>query len=207
MSNNTDESLADEGTEVVDATGPQVEAEDFDWNAFLSGVRSTRRAVKVYGRADLVADMEEAAGNYRDDMPAQEKKRLVAEITRLRDEFEASGRWFVAEARSSDWQEKFRKDAAKRLGVDIGEDESDPSPEQVAGRKAVQTEQAAAQIVSPTGVTAEGLARLGEINEGELNKIVTAVAFANGQQAQSAGVLKRDFSPAPSAQKRGSTKR
>lgn len=210
-----DRSLADEAKQghddIVDAS-PAIDAEDFDFEEFLSGVRPTRRAVKVYARADLVAQMEEVAGGFRDDLPAQAKKKVLAEITALREQFEASGRWFVAEARSAEWVEKFREDASKTAGdtgsLDAAED--DLTPEQIRARQRVTLMQAAAQVVSPKGVTTEGLERLGEVAPAELNKIIAAVTFANRQSAASAQVLSRDFSPAPSAksgQRRGSSSR
>lgn len=210
-----DRSLADDLTpaidEAVDVT-PGVDAEDFDFEAFLSGVRPTRRAVKVYARADLVAQMEEVAGGYRDDLPAQAKKKVLAEVTRLRDEFEASGRWFVAEARSSEWVEKFREDATKKAG-DTGPldaEQDDLTEAQKSAREKVTLMQTAAQVVSPSGVTVDGLERLGDIAPAELNKIIAAVTFANRQSAGSAQVLTRDFSQghsAKSGQRRGSSSR
>lgn len=192
--------LYDESADPSVDVSPDVDAEDFDFGAFLDGVRATRRAVKVYARADLVAQMDEVAGGYRDDLPAQAKKKILAEVTRLSEEFEASGRWFVTEARSKEWIDDFRAKTARRLGVDPAdsvEADGDLTPEQREARKAVLLEQVAAQVVVPSGVTAEGLARLGQVNVGELNKIVTAMAYANSQSA--AKGMARDFSPAPSA--------
>lgn len=201
MSTDPEKMLYEETPEApVDVT-PEVDVEDFDFEAFLSGVRATRRAVKVYARADLVAQMEEVAGGYRENMPAAAKKKILAEVTRLRDEFEASGRWFVAEARSSEWVEKFREDATQRAG-DTGAldaEQDDLTPEQVKARQQVTLMQTAAQIVSPSGVTVDGLERLGQIAPAELNKVIAAVTFANRQSAGSAQVLTRDFSQGRSA--------
>lgn len=195
-----DETLASAPVETVDVTETQT-VEDFDFESWLAGARPTRRAVKVYGRADLVAQMDEVAGGYRDDLPAARKREIAGEVERLKGEFEASGRWFVLEARSSEWQDRFRKDTAKSLGVDIASEDT-PLEElthaQVDARRVVTLHQAAAQVASPSGVTPEGLARLGEINEGELNKIIVAAVMANSKTAQSADVLTRDFSPKPS---------
>ena len=47
----------------------------------------------------------------------------------------------------------------------------------------------------------EGLAKLGEINEGELDKLMIKMTQANSEAAGNAGVLTLDFSP------RRSTKR
>lgn len=198
-----------EAPEVVDASAA-LDAEDFDWEQFLAGARPTRRAVKVYARADLVGRMEEVAAQYRDDMPAAQKKKIAAEVTALRDQFESSARWFVAEKRSSDWVKTFRKDTAARLGLDVGDEseDADVTDEQQAARRRVTLEQAAAQIVTPSGTTADHLERLGDINEGELNKVIVAVQFANTQMAQAASVVTRDFSQGRSGKtppKRGSS--
>lgn len=210
-----DVSLADEPTPDIDEAvdvSPGVDAEDFDFEAFLSGVRPTRRAIKVYARADLVAKMEEAAGGLRDDMPAQAKKQVLKEVTRLREEFEASGVWFIAEARSQEWVNQFREDAAKKVGDTGPEDaKSDElTPAQIQARTKITLMQTAAQVVSPTNVTAEGLERLGNLAPTELNKIIAAVTVANVQSAGSAQVLTRDFSQGHSGknvQRRGSSSR
>lgn len=210
----SDESLGDAAVETVDVT-PEIDAEDFDFESFLAGARPTRRAVKIYRRADLVAAIEEAAGpllQREDDdhrpLNAAEKK-AAKEVARLREEFEASGVWFVAEARSRDWQTKTREEIAKRLGLDLGDDvpADEVTDAHREARYTVSLHMAAEQIAIPSGATAEGLRRLGQINEGELTKVLVAVYTANAQQAQAAGVLTRDFSPAPSAPARGSTKR
>lgn len=208
-----DRSLADvpgEAFGLVDVS-PEVEPEDFDFEAFLSGVRPTRRAVQVFARADLVAVMEEVAGEYAaaedDGAPAAKRKAIAARFTEAREAFLASGRWFVLEKRSSEWIEKFRKGTAARLDITLPEDDEKMGTDD---RMAMLLEQLAAQIASPTGVTAAGLRKLYEANEGEVSKLVTAMTFVNTQLGQSAKVLARDFSLARSVKsdpKRGSSSR
>lgn len=48
--------------------------------------------------------------------------------------------------------------------------------------------------MTPTGVTAEALAVMLDRAAGEVNKLIVAMTFANQQVADSAGVLKLDFS-------------
>lgn len=182
--------------ETVDTTVAPT-PEDFDFEAWLGGVRATRRSVKVYARADLVGRMEEVAATYRDDLPAAAKRKIEADVLALRAEFEESGRWFTLEARSSEWVKDFRAETARRLKLDVGDesaDVADLSPEQVRAREAVTLEQVAAQTVVPSGVTSAMLARMQSVAETEVSKLVVAMVMANSQQAQSAAVLTRDFS-------------
>lgn len=204
-----DESLGDvaTGIESVDVT-PDVKAEDFDWDAFLHGVRPTRRAVKVYQRADLVAVMEEAAGGYRDDLPAAEKRKIRDEVLRLREQFEASGRWFVAEARSADRIDKVRQDAADRHGITLppadakGDDALIPRADYDKIERAILAD----AIAIPSGTTEERLAALAEHAPTEYPKLLVAMRAANSKLAQSAEVLTRDFSQGRS-EGRGSSSR
>ncbi len=198
---------AESGAAFVKDTSADVEVEDFDFDAFLAGVRSTRRSTKVYARADLVATMEELAQAYEDSTVAAERTRIINEFDKARDDFHASGRWFTVEKRSGEWVEKFRADTAKRLGLNLGDgedDKGDPDAQMTA-----LLHQLAEQVVVPSGVTYEGLRRLYDVNEGELNKLIVAGAMANQQQAESAKVVSPGFSLRPSAKKpaTGSSKR
>lgn len=196
----SDESLADGPTETVDVS-PALEPTDFDFEAFLQGVRPTRRAVRVYARPDLVAQMEEVAGTFRDDLPAAQKKKVRDEVLALRAQFDASATWFVAEARSAERQERVRQESAKRHGFTIpgpdaeGEDALIPR----ADFDKLMRDLLVDSIVLPTGVTAEGLARFAEASPTEYPKLITAMQQANTMLAQNTQVVTRDFSPAPSA--------
>lgn len=169
----------------TDATAPLPEPEEFDFAAWLGGVRPTRRAVRLYARADVLGRMEEIAGLI-EDAEGEQADALVDEFEELQRTFEASGRWFFVEARSAEWVEDFRRVYKRDHGI-----KGDPGDRQ---RIAIILAQLAEQIVSPAGVTAEMLERLHEANAGELNKLVVAVTMANDQVAQSAAVLKLDFS-------------
>ena len=207
MSKN-DESLGDvTSPEPVDAT-PKIDAEDFDWDSFLQGVRPTRRAVRIYARADLVADMEEVAAGYRDDLPAAEKRKIAERVAALREEFEASARWFVAEARSADRVDKVRREAAKRHGITLPPDDATGDEALISRADYDTLERAivADAIVVPSGLTEEGLARLAEAAPTEYPKLVVAMKQANSRLAQNAEVLTRDFSRGRSAA-RGSKQR
>lgn len=163
---------------------------DFDFGAWLEGVRPTRRAVRLYARADLIGRMEEIAGEAgeaekRGDTDAMEA--FVDEMESLREAFDASARWFVVEARSPEWVDDFHRVRARDMGIKKGE----PGERQ---KQQILLEQLAEQIVTPSGVTAEALAVMLDRSAGELNKLIVAMTFANQQVADSAGVLKLDFS-------------
>lgn len=179
------------GPVVVDSTGP-VTPEDFDVEAFLAGMRPTRRSVKLYPSAHLVGRMEEIAGLIEAADPD-------ASVDDLIDEFEAckaafrDGQWWTVEKRSSEWINRFRADAAKALGLDV-KALDDPEQDLNEQRAEVVLRQVAAQVVVPSGVTYETLRAMIETNEGEVNKLIVAVEFANTQLAESAKVLTLDFS-------------
>ena len=168
-----------------DASAPLPSPEDFDIAGWLSGVRPTRRAVKLYARADVLARMEEISGTVA-DLPDDEIDDLLAEFEQLREAFEASARWFVVEARSPEWVEDYQRTAKQAMGI-----KKDPGERQ---KVAILLGQLAEQIVTPEGVEVAHLERLHEVNAGELNKLVVAMTMANGQVAESAKVLTLDFS-------------
>lgn len=198
---------SESGAAFVKDTSTDVDVEDFDFDAFLAGVRSTRRSTKVYAKADLVATLEELAEEHADATSAADKARIAKEFDRVRDEFWDSGQWFTVEKRSGEWVEKFRADTAKRLGLNLGDGEDDKGDPDA--QMTVLLHQLAEQVVVPSGVTYEGLRRLYDVNEGELNKVIVAGGMANQQMAQSAKVLSPGFSLRPSAKKpaTGSSKR
>ena len=163
---------------------------DFDFGAWLEGVRPTRRAVRLYARADLIGRMEEIAGEAGDAEKSGDTDALdalVDEMETLRETFDESARWFVVEARSPEWVDDFHRVRAHDINVKKGE----PGERQ---KQQILLAQLAEQIVSPSGVTAEALAVMLDRSAGELNKLIVAMTFANQQVSDSAGVLKLDFS-------------
>lgn len=174
--------------------------EDFDFDEWLSGVRGTRRAVRVYARADLVAEMEKVAEGYHDDLPAKERRRIADEVLALREQFEASGAWFVTEARSNERIKRVRDASAKRRGITLPADDAtgDEAMIPVADWTLIERDLLVDAIVSPA-VDFDGLSRLAEVAPTEYVKLAVAMRQANSALAQNAGVVTRDFSPAPSA--------
>ena len=172
-------------TPIIDATEPP-EVEDFDFDAWLAGVRPTRRSVKLYGRADLIGRMEEIAAQIEDAV-GDDAEDLIDEFETAKDAFDASARWFVVEARSPEWVDDFHRTRARAIGIKKGE----PGERQ---KQQILLEQLAEQIVSPTGITPQALVTLLDRNAGELNKLIVAMTFANTSVAESAKVLTLDFS-------------
>lgn len=170
---------------IRDVTPELPEPEDFDVSAWLGGVRPTRRAVRLYGRADVLARMDEIVSLVNNLPDGEEVDALIDEFEELKTQYH-DGRTFVVEGRSPEWVEHFQRAALDAMGVKKGDGGR-------GQRVQVLLAQLADQIVIPQ-VTVEQLAKLNEANAGELNKLVVAMTFANNQLGESAEVLKVDFS-------------
>lgn len=69
-------------TEHVNDHEPAAEPEDFDLEAWLAGARPPERSVTVYGRADLVADLEALEAEY--DVARSTDRRLSGPAATIR---------------------------------------------------------------------------------------------------------------------------
>ena len=195
-----DRALGEEPTEVstVDVS-PATEPEDFDFDEFLAGARPTRRAVQVFAKAHLVAEMEEMASEYdradSDGATRATLKGIEDRFTAARAEFYGSGRWFVCEARSSERIDHVRKDAARRHGITLPPDDATGDDAMIprADYDTIQRAILADSIVSPS-VTEDALARMASHLPTEYPKLVVAMQQANSRLAEGAQVLTRDFS-------------
>lgn len=166
-----DESLA--GSPDVEDITEGATPEDFDFDAFVAGVRPGRRAVRVTARADLVAETEKLVIQF-DDLDDEDKEgelaeQILEEYQALKAQILGSRRTFVVEARS----DHRRREVAKRmekLGIDK------------PGKKASEEEHAdynrelalhclADAIVVPSNVTVEGLRKLYETASSEVDKL------------------------------------
>lgn len=202
MNNKSERALGDPGTDpdnggesqeldeslLVDTTVTPV-ADDFDLDAWLAGVRPTRRSVKLYPHAHLVARMEQIADTIEAAPKTQDVDDLIDEFEQLKTQFR-DGIWFTLEKRSSEWQHRWRKDLCKRLNLREDKDED---------LAIIVLHQIAEQIVSPPGVTYNQLRTLRETNEGECNKLMFTLTAVNQVVAEKAAVLDRDFSGRRSA--------
>lgn len=179
---------------------PALNLTNFDLDAWVLGVRPTRRSVKLYPQADLVARMEQLADQIDSTPKDVDVDDLLAEFERLRTQFR-DGVWFTVERRSSEWEKHFRTTTAKRLGMTLDKD-GDP-----VGQDDTMTlvlHQMVEQIIGPPGVTYAHLRSLYEANEGELTKLLNTWQNVQRNLAESAGVLKRDFSGRRSPERRTS---
>lgn len=189
-----------DASDIADTT-PDVTPQDFDPVAFLAGVRPQRRAVILYSRGDLIADMEIAATRIErmsDDDP--DLNDAIDEFEALRARFRASGAWWEVEARSQDWQDEARRTAAEALGVSKADYDADML--HPAQRQRILLEQLAGQIVTPSGVSAETLAAMVAVAETEVAKLVVAMTLVNSRLAQKSDVLDVDFSQRRSGNRR-----
>lgn len=219
MTDMRDESALGEGTDMVPEPGqpalendvelvdvsPPLDPDDFDFDAFLEGARPFRRAVRLFMRADLVADLDEISAQIVNAPKDADTTSLVERFDAVKAEFYASGRWFVLESRSAEWVEAQRKLLAKEFGLSIKKTgELGDGPRREEALEQMTHELLRRQIVTPTVVSREGLATLAERSPGEYRKLLVTQGFVNSNLAERSGVLTVDFSRGPSAATEGS---
>lgn len=193
-----------DGLETVDVS-PPLDPEDFDFEAFLAGARPFRRAVRLFMRADLIADLDELGARITNAPDGTDTSGLVTRFYDVKREFYDSGRWFVLEARSPEWVEAQRKEMVKEFGLSLKKDGSvGDGPRRDEALESMTHEMLLRQIVTPTGVTRAGLAALADRSPGEYRKLLAAQGFVNANLAERSGVLTVDFSRGPSAGTEGS---
>ena len=183
---------------ITDTTPEPEKPEDFDFEQFLAGFRRTRRTVTLYQRPDLIGEMERIADLIDMQPDDADVSDLVDQFEAVRAEF-TRGTPVTIEGRSMEWIEEFQK--AEETTLPLPED---ATPEQHAERNITVTlRQMVAQIVDPQGFTVDALRSLQETNPAEVNKLLTAMTYANVSVPESAKVLTRDFSQRRSAARRG----
>ena len=174
-----------------------VDPASYSFDELVAGIRPTKRYVRVLANAHLLARLEELVVEITTADPSQNVDDKIDEFETLQ-AAAYRGTDFVIIGRSKEWVKRFRARTAEALGVDVGVwkfGDMAVDEKYADARQAVLLEQLAAQIEKPEGATAEGLAKLGEINEGELDKLMVKMTQANSEAAGSAGVLTLDFSP------------
>lgn len=187
---------------VVDTTGDP-KPEDFDPQAFIAGMRPTRRAVKLYQGGDLLARLDQLAAKINatpDGDPALDA--MIDEFDQIRGQY-TGGAWWEVEGRSDDWVDRLRRQAAADLGHgDIFDPDRDDLGLPLDVRQEILMRQLAAQIVVPSGVTVDMLKLMQQQAEPELGKLFVAVTFCNKRLGQSSDVLTVDFSQRRSGNRR-----
>ena len=181
---------------LTDSTRP-LDAATFDLDAFLNGVRPTRRTVKIHERADLVGAMDYIVAQIDAAPEGEDVDHLIEQYTEARDTFLAGVTYWTVEKRSSEWLKAHREATARELSITINKDGEAANAK---GGLTLLLEQVAAQVVEinsqPAEVTAEQLRKMYDANEGEVNKLVAAVENVNTAMAQHSAkdLVTRDFS-------------
>lgn len=175
----TDETLGDTTTEEVDddALGadvtdvtPETTPEDFDFDEFVSGVRPGRRAVRVYGRPDLMAELEQIkfrAEQLGDD-DTEDATDLMEQFREVTRQIKDSSRVFVVEARSDARTKVLMKQIGPEPGNKATRDERDEWNSELALLRLADA------IITPSKVSVESLRKLREANEPEFGKLLGA---------------------------------
>lgn len=177
-----DDSLA--GDDIVDIT-EDVTPEDFDFDAFVDGVRPGRRAVRVTMRADLVAEIDQIAiqAEALEDPNGEEAQALLNRFEQIKEQITASQKVFVVEARSEHRMRQIVKQMEKlgvtKPGKKADEDEIREYNEELALRRLADA------IVVPSNVSVDGLRKINEVAESEINKLFGALHDANTNPTKS----------------------
>ena len=171
-----DETLA--GDDVVDITN-DLTPEDFDFDAFVDGVRPGRRAVRVTGRADLAAEVDQIAiqAEALEDPNGEEAQALYDRFEQIQAQITASQHVFVVEARSDHRGRQIVKQMEKQgitePGKKASQDEIQEWNEEVAIRRLADA------IIIPSNVTVDVLKKFQERVPSEVNKLFGAFHQVN----------------------------
>lgn len=160
----TEESIGE--TSVKTQTEDALDATTFDVAAWVAGVKPVRRATTVYGRVDLLADMD----LLHEQINAAKIEEDYARVTELRrkcekvaETIQASAVDIVVEGWGADRLKQFH-DQLKEVDVE---------------REDAYLMQIAAQIVEPVGFTADLVRQLFEVSPQQGNQIFGIVSQAN----------------------------
>lgn len=171
-----DESLA--GDDVVDITN-DLTPEDFDFDAFVDGVRPGRRAVRVTMRADLAAEIDQIAiqAEALEDPNGDEAQALYDRFEQIQAQIVASQRMFVVEARSDHRGRQIIKQMEKQGITEPGKKATQAEIQEWNEEVAIR--RLADAIVIPSNVTVDGLKKLEERAPSEVNKLYGAMHQVN----------------------------
>lgn len=159
---------------IVDAS-PALDPATFDLTAWINGATSTVRAVTLYQRADLLAEVDELNRQLRlaESIPEGDRgmgdpspQGIRRKLEQVAGEFQASAVVFKVESRSTDARERIAKRAKKQGVTDENE---------------VVLHQLVDAIKEPAGVTVEHLRTLNERSEAQVRLLMTAASMANVQ--------------------------
>lgn len=190
--------------EIRDTTQP-LNVGTFDLEAFINGVRPTRRTVTLHMRGDLIGVMDRLGSLIEATPDGPEVDELIEQFEDAKAQFLAGVAHWTVEKRSTEWVNAQREACAKAAGIKLDKDGTAPDAE--SGLHLL-LDQIANQVVEvngqPVEITANQLRKMYDANEGEVNKLVVAVENVNTKVAQSAkDVLSRDFSQRSSTGRSG----
>src|SRR5690625_1008972 len=178
--------------DIVDVT-EDLNVEDFDFAAFVEGVRPGRRAVKITMRADLMVELDRIIAEYEASSKTErDEEDLLERYNAVKAEIIASERIFVVEARSDSRINEI-KDEMRRLGK--------PEPNRKATaemrsdwREELLLRRLADAIITPSNVTYHGLIRLRKASEAQINKLVGTMQMVNSDPTAGLKGVTPDFS-------------
>lgn len=178
--------------DIIDIT-EELNVEDFDFDAFVDGVRPGRRAVKITMRADLMLELDRIIAEYEaTDKEDRDEEELLTRFNAVKAEVIASQRLFVVEARSD-----ARIDEIKEEMRTLGK----PEPNRKATeemrrewREELLLRRLADAIITPSNVTYEGLAKLREVAESQINLLVGTMQMVNSNPTDGVKGVTPDFS-------------
>lgn len=176
-----DESL---GGETFDAT-ENLDVEDFDFAEFVAGVRPGRRAVTVTMRADLYAEIDKLAAELESGKIGEDRaEEVLAKFREIKQQIVDSQRVFVVEARA-DYRTEEIIDSMRKSGH-VKPKANAPKHLQDAWNVELMLRRLADSIVTPSNVTYEGLVKLREVAESQINLLAGAVVSVNAGESPSA---------------------
>lgn len=188
-------SIADKPEVEIDETEP-AERGPLSTDEFLSGVRKQRRSVKIRPNLHVLADMQRLIDTIEDAPEDADVDDLIDEYETAKAAF-LEHEWWVVEQRTPERRRHVRREAAKRLGIELhddGENVAEDDQDQTSAA-AVEAHVIADHVVSPEGVTAEQVRALYEGSPGEYTKLDFGVSrVMRVLDEEAAQDVLRDFS-------------
>lgn len=129
-----------------------------DIASWLNGLRPTRRAAVVYGRADLLAEIDTLA-ELEMKAPPSQREEIRERAIGLTEQLVASGIRFVFEGRSNSW---------------ISARAAELRKEGVTDETELQLHLMVDALVEPEGITVDDLIAIGEAGQAQLDKLAEA---------------------------------
>ena len=169
----SDPTHGDPARELVVDASPDLDPATFDLDAWINGATSTVRAVTLYQRPDLMAEVDALQRELRiaEAIPDEDRGMndttpagIRSQLEQTAREFERSALVFKVESRSDGHRERIAKHLKKQGITDENE---------------VVLHQLADAIIEPKGVTVDFLRKLQDRSEAQVKLLVVASTYAN----------------------------